>query len=155
LQSVSDFKNTTKTTVTHTHTSTVTPSNPKSTIRHIPGKPFQDISKFYSFGQILGKGKLGITYFCTENSTGLNYACMSILKRSFKFEDDREKFRREIRILQLISGQPNIMEFKGAYKDHLSVHPGKELCAGGERFDRIVIAQPECYSERAVASICV
>jgi len=80
---------------------------------------------------------------------------MSILKRSFKFEDDREKFRREIRILQLISGQPNIMEFKGAYKDHLSVHPGKELCAGGERFDRIVIAQPECYSERAVASICV
>jgi len=27
----------------------------------------------------------------------------------------------------------------------------KELCVGGELFDRIVIAQPECYSERAVA----
>lgn len=56
----------------HTHASTATPSNPKSTARQILGKSFQDISKFYSLGQILGKGKLGITYFCTENSTGLN-----------------------------------------------------------------------------------
>jgi calcium-dependent protein kinase len=92
----------------------VTPSNPKSTARHILGKPFQDISKFYSLGQILGKGKLGIAYFCTENSTGLNYACTSILKRNLKSEYDREDFRREIQILQLISGQPNIVEFKGA-----------------------------------------
>jgi len=29
------------------------------------------------------------------------------------------------------TGQPNIVEFKGAYKDHLSVHLVMELCVGG------------------------
>jgi len=45
------------------------------------------------------------------------------------------------------------VEFKGAYEEHLSVHLVMELCVGGELFDRTFIAQPECYSERVVASI--
>ncbi|PKI55846.1 hypothetical protein CRG98_023727 [Punica granatum] len=54
--------------------------------------------------------------------------------------------------MQHLSGQPNIVEFRGAYEDRQSVHVVMELCAGGELFDRI-IAKGQ-YSERAAASIC-
>ena len=60
--------------------------------------------------------------------------------------------KREILILQHLSGQPNIVEFKGAYEDRFSVHLVMELCAGGELFDRI-IAKGQ-YSEKAAAEIC-
>jgi len=118
----------------------------------ILGKPYEDIKKFYTLGKELGRGQFGITYFCTENSTGLNYACKSILKRKLVSKADREDIKREIQILQHLSGQPNIVEFKGAFEDRFSVHLVMELCAGGELFDRI-IAQGH-YSERAAASIC-
>ncbi|WJX96879.1 Calcium-dependent protein kinase 15 [Trifolium repens] len=118
----------------------------------ILGKPFEDIKKFYTLGKELGRGQFGITYFCTENSTGLNYACKSILKRKLVSKADREDIKREIQILQHLSGQPNIVEFKGAFEDRFSVHLVMELCAGGELFDKI-IAQGH-YSERAAASIC-
>ncbi|CAH8269706.1 unnamed protein product [Arabidopsis lyrata] len=49
--------------------------------------------------------------------------------------------------MQYLSGQPNIVEIKGAYEYRQSVHLVMELCAGGELFDRI-IAQGH-YSERA------
>lgn len=54
--------------------------------------------------------------------------------------------------MQHLSGQPNIVEFKGAYEDKLSVHLIMELCAGGELFDRIIAKGH--YSEKAAASIC-
>ncbi|CAK8564378.1 unnamed protein product [Lathyrus sativus] len=133
----------------------VTPQNVKTvqkTDTAILGKPYEDIKKFYSLGKELGRGQFGITYFCTENSTGLNYACKSILKRKLVSKADREDIKREIQILQHLSGQPNIVEFKGAYEDRFSVHLVMELCAGGELFDRI-IAQGH-YSERAAASLC-
>ncbi|XP_021766877.1 calcium-dependent protein kinase 2-like [Chenopodium quinoa] len=118
----------------------------------ILGKPFEDIRSHYKLGKELGRGQFGITYLCTENSTGQTYACKSILKRKLVTKADKEDIKREIQILQHLSGQPNIVEFKGVYEDRQSVHVVMELCAGGELFDRI-IAQGH-YSERAAAAVC-
>jgi len=118
----------------------------------ILGKPFEDIKKYYTLGKELGRGQFGITYLCTENATGMTFACKSILKRKLVSRADREDMKREIQIMQHLSGQNNIVEFKGAYEDRMSVHLVMELCAGGELFDRI-IAQGH-YSERAAASLC-
>ena len=118
----------------------------------ILGKPFEEIKKNYTLGKELGRGQFGVTYLCTENSTGNTYACKSILKRKFVSKADKEDIKREVQIMQHLSGQPNIVEFKGAYEDRYSVHLVMELCAGGELFDRI-IAQGH-YSERAAASMC-
>ncbi|MED6196408.1 Calcium-dependent protein kinase 15 [Stylosanthes scabra] len=115
-------------------------------------KPFEDIKKHYTLGKELGRGQFGVTYLCTENSTGNTYACKSILKRKLTSKADRDDMRREIQIMQHLSGQPNIVEFKGAFEDRYSLHLVMELCAGGELFDRI-IAQGH-YSERAAASMC-
>lgn len=118
----------------------------------ILGKPFEDVKEYYTLGKELGRGQYGIIYLCTENSTGRAYACKSILKRKLVSKNDRDDVKREVQILQHLSGQPNIVEFRGAYEDRYSVHLVMELCAGGELFDRI-IAQGH-YSERAAAGIC-
>lgn len=132
---------------------TVAPS-PKPVHRPdtILGKSFEDVKLHYTIGKELGRGQFGVTYLCTENSTGLQYACKSISKRKLVTKNDKEDIRREIQIMQDLSGQPNIVEFKGAYEDRLSVHLVMELCAGGELFDRIIAKGH--YSERAAASIC-
>ncbi|XP_027333835.1 calcium-dependent protein kinase 2-like isoform X2 [Abrus precatorius] len=133
---------------------TVLAPSPKPVLKSdtITGKPFEDVRKLYTLGKELGRGQFGVTYLCTENSTGLQYACKSISKRKLVSKSDREDIKREIQIMQHLSGQPNIVEFKGAYEDKHSVHVVMELCAGGELFDRIIAKGH--YSERAAASIC-
>ncbi|KAH7546720.1 calcium-dependent protein kinase 2 [Ziziphus jujuba] len=128
--------------------------SPKHVVRSdtILGKPYEDVKLFYSMGKELGRGQFGVTYLCTENSTGRQFACKSISKRKLVSRNDKEDIKREIQIMQHLSGQPNIVEFKGAYEDKQSVHLVMELCAGGELFDRIIAKGH--YTERAAASIC-
>ncbi|CAH1448282.1 unnamed protein product [Lactuca virosa] len=132
------------------------PPNPRpsqgSDPNTILGKPFEDIRRHYTLGKELGRGQFGVTYLCIENSSGHTYACKSILKRKLASKNDKEDIKREIQIMQHLSGQPNIVEFKGTYEDRQSVHLVMELCAGGELFDRI-IAQGH-YTEKAAATIC-
>ncbi|KAK4744107.1 hypothetical protein SAY87_010419 [Trapa incisa] len=118
----------------------------------ILGKPFDEVKSHYSLGKELGRGQFGVTYLCTEISTGKPYACKSISKRKLVTKSDKEDIKREIQIMQHLSGQPNIVEFRGAYEDKQSVHLIMELCAGGELFDRIIAKGH--YSERAAANIC-
>ncbi|CAA0828612.1 Calcium-dependent protein kinase 33 [Striga hermonthica] len=118
----------------------------------ILGKPYEDVRAHYNLGKELGRGQFGVTHLCTEIASGRQYACKSISKRKLVTKGDKEDMRREVQIMQHLSGQPNIVEFKGAYEDRQSVHLVMELCAGGELFDRIIAKGH--YSEKAAASIC-
>lgn len=117
----------------------------------ILGRAYEDVTQRYALGKELGKGQFGITYLCTEKATGRSFACKSILKRKLASRDDREDVRREIQIMQHLSGQPNVVEIVGAYEDRFSVHLVMELCAGLELFDRI-IARGQ-YSERRAVEV--
>ncbi|KAK6133295.1 hypothetical protein DH2020_032958 [Rehmannia glutinosa] len=119
---------------------------------NILGKPFEEVKSKYTIGKELGRGQFGVTYSCTEVATGAHYACKSILKRKLVSKNDKEDMKREVHIMQHLSGQPNIVEFKGAYEDRLTVHLVMEICRGGELFDSI-IAQGH-YSERAASDLC-
>ncbi|KAM2576730.1 hypothetical protein TB2_002471 [Malus domestica] len=88
-------------------------------LRSQAGKPFEDVRVHYTIGKELGRGQFGVTYLCTEISTGKKYAC--------KLMNDKEDIKREIQIMQDLSGQPNIVEFKGCYEDKQSVHVCMEL----------------------------
>ncbi|ERM96268.1 hypothetical protein AMTRI_Chr09g15000 [Amborella trichopoda] len=145
-----------------------TPSNPSANRQPLPltsalkshvsaentilGKPMVDVSSLYALDRELGRGQFGVTYLCTERTTGLQYACKSVSKRKLMSKSDVEDIKREVLILQHLTGQPNIVEFKGAYEDKQSVHMVMELCSGGELFDRIIAKGS--YSERAAASVC-
>lgn len=118
----------------------------------ILGKAFEDVRLHYTLGKELGRGQFGVTHLCTEIATGRQYACKSISKRKLIKKNDRDDIKREIQIMQHLSGQANIVEFKGAYEDKNSVHLVMELCAGGELFDRIIAKGH--YTERAAATLC-
>lgn len=111
-----------------------------------------DINSLFILEKELGRGQFGITYLCTERSTGIKYACKSVSKRKLVGKSDIDDMRREIAILQHLTGQPNIVEFRGAYEDPQNIHLVMEVCSGGELFDRIIAKGS--YSERKAAKIC-
>ncbi|XP_057433042.1 calcium-dependent protein kinase 17-like [Lotus japonicus] len=115
------------------------------------GRPMEDVRATYSMGKELGRGQFGVTHLCTHKTTGHQFACKTIAKRKLVNKEDIEDVRREVQIMHHLTGQPNIVELKGAYEDKQSVHLVMELCAGGELFDRIIAKGH--YTERAAASL--
>lgn len=116
------------------------------------GRPMEDVRSTYTFGRELGRGQFGVTHLCTHKLTGEQFACKTIAKRKLANKEDIEDVRREVQIMHHLTGQPNVVELKGAYEDKQSVHLVMELCAGGELFDRIIAKGH--YTERAASSLC-
>ncbi|KAM7528984.1 hypothetical protein LguiB_032394 [Lonicera macranthoides] len=128
------------------------PNSSKSTpIGPVLGRPMEDVRTLYTIGKELGRGQFGITHLCTDKQTGNQYACKTIAKRKLVNKEDIEDVRREVQIMHHLTGQPNIVELKGAFEDKHSVHLVMELCEGGELFDRIIAKGH--YTERAAASL--
>ncbi|KAI3685218.1 hypothetical protein L6452_34456 [Arctium lappa] len=105
----------------------------------------------YTVGKKLGQGQFGITYRCTEKSTGTDYACKSIAKRKLLCRDDYDDVWREIQIMHHLSENPCVVRIKGTYEDNVFVHLVMELCTGGELFDRIV--EKRQHSEQQAAEL--
>ncbi|KAK7283759.1 hypothetical protein RIF29_13505 [Crotalaria pallida] len=123
----------------------------QSNIGPVLGKPYVDMSLMYARKKELGRGQSGVTYLCVEKSTGREYACKSISREKLMLKEEIEYVRREIMIMQHLSGQPNIVEFRGAYEDRRNVHLVMEFCSGGDQFDRVI--SKESYSEGEAAKI--
>lgn len=115
------------------------------------GHKTANIRDLYTLGRKLGQGQFGTTYLCTDNSTGVEYACKSIAKRKLISKEDVLDVQREIQIMHHLAGHANIVTIKGAYEDPLYVHIVMELCSGGELFDRII--QRGHYTERKAAEL--
>ncbi|KAJ6948559.1 calcium-dependent protein kinase 17 [Populus alba x Populus x berolinensis] len=81
------------------------------------GRPMEDVKSIYSIGKELGRGQFGITHLCTNKVTGEQFACKTIAKRKLVNKEDVEDVRREVQIMHHLTGQPNIVELKGAYED--------------------------------------
>ncbi|KAG4934558.1 hypothetical protein JHK87_048560 [Glycine soja] len=114
-------------------------------------KPYFDINVLYTLERELGRDEISITRLCTEKTTRRKYACESIPKQKLSKKKHIDDTKRQVLILQHLSGQPNIVEFKVAYEDRQNVHLVMELCLGGTLFDRITAKGS--YSESEAASI--
>ncbi|XP_047047339.1 calcium-dependent protein kinase 25-like [Lolium rigidum] len=124
---------------------------PSVPVGEVLGRPMEDVRATYTIGEELGRGQFGVTYLCTNTGTGEKLACKTIAKRKLSGKEDVEDVRREVEIMHHLSGQPNIVDLRGAYEDKHNVHLVMELCAGGELFDRIIAKGH--YTERAAASL--
>ncbi|KAL4632801.1 hypothetical protein ACB092_04G076800 [Castanea dentata] len=115
--------------------------------------PYQtkNLRDLYTLGRKLGQGQFGITFLCTEKSTGNKYACKSIPKRKLLYAEDYDDVLREIQIMHHLSEHPNVVRIRGTYEDIVAVYLVMELCEGGELFDRIV--KKGHYSEREAAKL--
>ncbi|KAL6547069.1 hypothetical protein OROMI_022790 [Orobanche minor] len=113
-------------------------------------KPYVDIASLYDLGLELGGGQFGVIYLCWEKSTGRRYACKSMPKTHPTIPQQvmRYLISNEVKILQHLKGQPNVIEFKGAYEDEKEVHVVMEVCSGGDLYER-----RGDYSEKEAAGI--
>jgi calcium-dependent protein kinase len=92
------------------------------------------IDNHYTLGEKLGDGTFGITYLCTQNATGLQFACKCILKDS---EETIKQVAHEIDIMYHLAGHPNIVTIKDVYEDAIKMYLVMELCEGGDLLDRM------------------
>jgi calcium-dependent protein kinase len=99
-------------TMAATATSFRKPAKAVSMTNSVLGRPTDNLRDLYQLGKELGRGQFGITYLCTERSTGLVYACKSIAKRKLVTKDDVDDVRREVQIMHHLSGHPNIVKIK-------------------------------------------
>ncbi|CAI5508220.1 unnamed protein product [Closterium sp. Naga37s-1] len=114
------------------------------------GRPTELLESLYKIGVKLGQGQFGVTYLCTELTTGKEYACKTIAKKKLITAEDVADVKREVAIMHHLAGHKNIVCIKGAYEDAYAVHIVMELCSGGELFDRII--KRGYFSERQAAT---
>ncbi|KAA8518194.1 hypothetical protein F0562_015668 [Nyssa sinensis] len=128
-----------------------TPGNAKYRSYVLDNPTGHEIEQTYELGRELGRGEFGITYLCTDKSSGEMFACKSISKKKLKTRVDIEDVRREAEIMKRLPSHPNIVSLKDTYEDDNAVHLVMELCEGGELFDRIVAKGH--YTERAATVV--
>ena len=68
----------------------------------ILGKAYEDIKLHFTIAEELCRGESGRIYLCTENSTGLQFACKSISKTS---KSDEGYLKREVEKMQRLRGR--------------------------------------------------
>ncbi|XP_059316034.1 phosphoenolpyruvate carboxylase kinase 1-like [Lycium ferocissimum] len=91
---------------------------------------------FQMYEQI-GHGKFGTIYRCFSKQTNQFFACKTIQKNLLIDSTDRECLDKEPKILQLVSGNSNILEIYKVYEDDNYVHIVTELCSNGDLYERV------------------
>ena len=83
---------------------------------------------------MLGKGLSSVVRKCVEKATGKEYDC-KIIAFNDDSQDQRNATLREIQILKLVGGHPNIIDIVASFETPNYVFIVMELCPYGELFD--------------------
>lgn len=113
----------------------------------------KDFDSHYSTGKLLGHGQFGYTYVAIDKSNGDRVAVKKIDKNKMILPIAVEDVKREVKILQALSGHENVVQFHNAYEDSSYVYIVMELCEGGELLDRILGKKDSRYSEKDAAIV--
>jgi len=71
---------------------------------------------------------------CVEKATGKEYAC-KIVEFNDDSQEERDSTLREILMLKLVGGHPNIIEIIASFETPNYAFIVMELCPNGELFD--------------------
>uniref|UniRef100_A0A7N0TA64 non-specific serine/threonine protein kinase n=1 Tax=Kalanchoe fedtschenkoi TaxID=63787 RepID=A0A7N0TA64_KALFE len=107
----------------------------------------------YKIGKLLGHGQFGYTYVATDKSNGDRVAVKRIDKSKMVLPIAVEDVKREVKILQALTGHENVVQFYNAFEDDNYVYIAMELCEGGELLDRILAKKDSRYTEKDAAII--
>ncbi|XP_043712574.1 calcium-dependent protein kinase 18-like isoform X1 [Telopea speciosissima] len=113
----------------------------------------KDFDKKYSTGKLLGHGQFGYTFVATDKSNGERVAVKRIEKNKMILPIAVEDVKREVKILQALTGHENVVQFYNAFEDESYVYIVMELCEGGELLDRILAKKDSRYTEKDAAII--
>ncbi|KAI3747921.1 hypothetical protein L6452_10659 [Arctium lappa] len=107
------------------------------------------IRRKYELGEEVGRGHFGHTCkskFKYGELKGQQVAIKIIPKSKMTTHIAIEDVKREVKILRVLTGHSNLVNFYDAYEDHDNVYLVMELCEGGVLLDRI-IARGGKYTE--------
>ncbi|KAI3761871.1 hypothetical protein L1987_52293 [Smallanthus sonchifolius] len=113
----------------------------------------KDFDQRYTIGKLLGHGQFGYTYVATDRGNGDRVAVKKIDKNKMKLPVAVEDVKREVKILQALSGHENVVQFYNAFEDDSYVYIVMELCEGGELLDRILSKKDSRYTEKDAAIV--
>eukprot|EP01025_Chloroclados_australasicus_P061445 TRINITY_DN80714_c0_g1_i1.p1 TRINITY_DN80714_c0_g1~~TRINITY_DN80714_c0_g1_i1.p1 ORF type:complete len:544 (-),score=79.95 TRINITY_DN80714_c0_g1_i1:307-1764(-) len=125
------------------------PVNTSNILKKPEGNP--SLEDKYDLGKVLGKGAFGVVRVAVDKSTGERHACKTISKAKLVVKEDVEDVEREVAIMNLVAGHPNIVTLHDTFEDKHFVHIVMEMCEGGELFDSIV--ESGKYSEKKAATV--
>ncbi|KAF5198637.1 Calcium-dependent protein kinase [Thalictrum thalictroides] len=113
----------------------------------------KDFDDKYSIGKLLGHGQFGYTFVATDKINGDRVAVKRIEKNKMVLPIAVEDVKREVKILQALTGHENVVQFHNAFEDSEYVYIVMELCEGGELLDRILSRKDSRYTEKDAAII--
>lgn len=109
----------------------------------------ESLKRDYQLCEEIGRGRFGVVYRCISPLTGESLACKSIDKNLLLDPLDRECIEKEPKILQLLSGHPNILQLLKIYEDDNFLHLVSELCPSGDDLFTRISRGPLSESESA------
>ncbi|XP_062102571.1 calcium-dependent protein kinase 28-like [Humulus lupulus] len=107
----------------------------------------------YTIGKLLGHGQFGYTFVATDKANGDRVAVKRIEKSKMVLPIAVEDVKREVKILQELTGHENVVQFYNAFEDDSYVYIVMELCEGGELLDRILAKKDSRYTEKDAAVV--
>ncbi|XP_076909188.1 calcium-dependent protein kinase 16-like [Bidens hawaiensis] len=113
----------------------------------------KDFDEEYSIGKLLGHGRVGYTYVATDKANGDRVAVKKIDKSKLILPAAVKDVKREVKIMQALSGKEYVVQLYNAYEDSSYVYIVMELCEGGELLDRILAKKDSRYSEKDAAIV--
>ncbi|GLT39250.1 hypothetical protein SLA2020_134530 [Shorea laevis] len=113
----------------------------------------KDFDMHYRIGKLLGHGQFGYTYVAVDKTNGDRVAVKKIDKNKMVFPIAVEDVKREVKILQALTGHENVVQFYNAFEDDSYVYIVMELCEGGELLDRILNKKDSRYTEKDAAVV--
>ncbi|XP_042515920.1 phosphoenolpyruvate carboxylase kinase 1-like [Macadamia integrifolia] len=97
----------------------------------------EGLKKVYQVCEEIGKGRFGTVFRGFFRSSGDFFALKSIDKRLLSDSVDRECIDKEAKIMQLLSGNPNVVQIADVYEDDAYLDIVMELCDSSDLFDRV------------------
>ena len=119
---------------------------------YLGGSHATDVTADYELldNEILGTGAFATVRAAVERATGRRAAVKSVHKRRLEgLAREWADARREVQVMALVGGHPNVPTLLGAYEDAHYVHLVMERCAGGGLLERVVERGPRGEREAA------
>ncbi|CAK9170878.1 unnamed protein product, partial [Ilex paraguariensis] len=97
----------------------------------------ESLKNEYQLFEEIGRGRFGTVYRCFSPSSGEFFACKTIDKRLLTDPTDRECLEKEPKVLQLLSGNPHILQIYKLYEDENYLNIVTDLCESPDLYERI------------------
>lgn len=104
-----------------------------------------EVSNKYTIGKKLGDGLSGVVYFCTEKSSGENFAIKCCSMKGLD-QRDKDNLKTEVEMIKKCK-HPNILRYCWHHATAEYFYIVTELIAGGELFDSIVANSSYCEED--------